>query len=464
MVKFGYSLNKIILVMSLTVVAGKVLPAPNGPLWPFSEHSPEHGRDCSDIIRRHFSPNNHSKTPRGLPPYVQSNTTNPLFAYRFLGSEISDSRILGILRVVFPGLSDADYAEKVAATRVRGQRGVSPYYVSDPLDLVALAAEEDFDLFEYLYQQDESSMALNIAIPFFALLTPDQFSELVKHRFTWGSSQGLEYYPESHLGSGQFFRYISALPNLELKIALYREVRASMEEKPWILGNPKDFFARSFIDLGLLSSVPYFFIPPELKEEFEREWGWVPPDRRSQDGASNLDISYAERSKCLKTGHCEAMWQTTYETLLSVVDTWPRFDHSNGSAQGKTILIYVSQMLVGALKYLGDKSFLALTDVFDANGNPVLVRGGVYWLSGSDVRAAEPRGGRFPRWHTDTLKVYPRTFLFSVTTTWGTMPSMALRQNIADFPEEQKLQLWRRILADIDRLRGYFSISETVKE
>lgn len=109
-------------------------------------------------------------------------------------------------------------------------------------------------------------------------------------------------------------------------------------------------------------------------------------------------------------GDC-GMMETTHDNTLLNKDSKRHCDYGNA------VLISVNDILIGSLKFSGERSMVGLRTIKDQEGRYPLVLGGVYALSKEVGYAAEivqrEAGSYFSKLHLEKLAVSPLRFLGS---------------------------------------------------
>lgn len=177
-------------------------------------------------------------------------------------------------------------------------------------------------------------------------------------------------------------------------------------DQPEITNKVFNFIRRSpEIVLPLVSVLPPEQIPNKpLQQKIKR---WLAFDGKE----ITLDEIVTHRYLHPYCGDCSIMEATHDNTLLNKDSKGYYGDYGNAG------LIYVNDILIGSLKFSGEKSMVSLRTIKDPEGRYPLVLGGVYALSGEVRNAAETvhreAGSYFSKLHLEKLAVRPLRFLGS---------------------------------------------------
>ncbi len=156
---------------------------------------------------------------------------------------------------------------------------------------------------------------------------------------------------------------------------------------------------------ALLSFVPVDKLPQGI--DFDRFGIELEPDVRSTKVHPIRHHRYG-------VGVCPDLDDYHHQTFVELGDTPFKTDveglFEKETCLGNTTLIYLDDVLVGAMKATGDPSILGLKNVMDAKGRMCMVVGGTYAthydISSATYRALE-EGGKFACLDVDKLPLYP---------------------------------------------------------
>lgn len=254
---------------------------------------------------------------------------------------------------------------------------------------------------------------------------------------------------------------IKNVPDEDDKLFAYRQLEKIPAAAPFM----------SYYDLALLSQIPYARIPGDIRAKLRTNWG---VDLNQYPPLNTSDVQVVTGRVCKVAGTCPDMWKIFGLSLLSYRDatssSWPAFsiyDLSRDGYAGRVLLVYLSNVLVGAVKFEGDTSFIGLKNVMDQNGRLVIALGGVYWISKelyAHYVATEDGIGVWQKALVTTLDVSPRTFLMNHAAIEHGTVSIQSRisnrnfseTNLASLPPAERTQLWHALIRELDTIRQTF--------
>lgn len=162
-------------------------------------------------------------------------------------------------------------------------------------------------------------------------------------------------------------------------------------------------------ELYKLSLLPWDELPLKTRKAFEGiynlDFKKYPPLKT--DSIQNIPYGYQDAGHCsvMSNGHISCLNLTATEVVKKKKESWK-----------DAVFLRVNGQIVGAIKFEGEPSMIALRNVMDSYGRVVMAMGGVYRVGKNfyiNTRLAEPNAKGMRIADLERLQVRPKSFLLN---------------------------------------------------